>query len=109
MNAFDIPPFGWRMLSPRSTETIVAVSNLSRSTVARISRLKSWDRVTVGVARVFINGLGMDMDKPPYPRWYRICQSGIGSVQHLKPRDKDKPWQRGAKANRIKAIRKTLS
>jgi hypothetical protein len=105
----DIPPFGYRLLSHLTVNGIAFQSGLSRRTVQRISLLKDWDDVTIGVARKFINGCGFDIDSPPKSSWLRACDGGLNSIKHLQPRPRDPLWKRGAKASRIQTITRVIT
>jgi hypothetical protein len=51
------------MKEPRTTETIAKISGLSKQTVLRISRLRTWRDVTLGQIEAFKLGCGITPGK----------------------------------------------
>lgn len=52
-----------RMKEPRTTETIAKISGLSKQTVLRISRLRTWRDIPIGQMEDFKKGCGLDVGR----------------------------------------------
>lgn len=105
------PPCVMRLLAARYSmaigpDEISSRSGLSRSTVQRISAMKSWAGVRVEVVDRFSAGCGFGpgREKELQRRLRCLEKFGVASLKHLKT-PKDAPlWRRGAAGNRKKFL-----
>jgi hypothetical protein len=86
-----LPPYAVRVLARHkgkrralTTGEIAKKSGLSPSTVKFLSRQRTWDRVTVGVAVKFSEACGVDLLRQKRSREYlRVAMSLPGGLAHI--------------------------
>lgn len=111
-----IPPFAYRLIAARHSiaigpDEIAERSGLSRSTVQRVSELKTWAGVKIEVAERFVRGCGFSIHRPKEAmRRMRVLQErGIKGLKHLNVSGSAPLWKRGANGNRIKFFKRIIT
>lgn len=111
-----IPPCVFRILAAENgvalgPDEIAKRSGLSRSTVQRISELKTWANVRIDVSERFVMGCGFDISnlKKPLRRLRILQERGLHGMKHLNIKPTAPLWKRGANANRIKFITRIIT
>lgn len=111
-----VPPWAFRLLAARhgkalGPDRIAATSGLSRSTVQRISSLKTWAGVKVEVIEMFVHGCGFSITKyrEPLKRLRSVQAHGLRGLRHMNVKKTAPLWKRGANGNRLKFISRIIT